>query len=102
MEYDLADLRESLDNIDHAIMNLLAERFRVTRKVGLYKKANGLPPVDASREAAQFARLAKQAEQTGVDPDFTTRLFRLIIDEVVSQHKRALASDDVGQETRRI
>jgi chorismate mutase len=91
MEYDLKDLRDSLDNIDNALIYLLAERFRVTHKVGLYKKQHGLPPVDEAREAAQFTRISKRAEQAGLDPGFAAKMLRVIIDEVVKHHK-ALAS----------
>lgn len=88
MKYDLEDLRISLDNIDNAMVYLLAERFRVTRKVGLYKKQNGLPSVDKSREKAQFERIKIRAEQAGLDPEFAARMLRLIIDEVVTHHKK--------------
>ena len=91
MEYDLQDLRASLDNIDNALVFLLAERFRVTHKVGLYKKANGLPPVDKNREAAQFARIEALAKQADLDPKFAAKMLRLIIDEVVEHHKELAA-----------
>jgi chorismate mutase len=92
MEYDLEDLRKSLDNIDNALLYLLAERFRVTHKVGLYKKQHGLPPVDEAREAAQFARIDALAQQTGLDPAFAAKMLRLIIDQVVAEHKQIAAS----------
>jgi chorismate mutase len=87
MEYALDDLRKSLDNIDAALVSLLAERFRVTHKVGLYKKAHDLPAVDQSREAAQFARIESLAMQAGLDPAFAAKLLRIVIDEVVLSHK---------------
>lgn len=92
MEYTLEDLRKSLDTIDAALMSLLAERFRVTHKVGLYKKAHGLPAVDQDREAAQFARIEELAKQVGLDPAFAAKALRLIIDEVVANHKVLLDS----------
>ena len=44
------DLRSSIDNIDAALILLLAERFKVTKAVGEYKAAAGLPPADPDRE----------------------------------------------------
>lgn len=88
MANDLNDLRKSLDNIDNALVYLLAERFRITHKVGLYKRDNQLPPVDESREAAQFERIKNLAEAAELNPEFAQAFLRLIIDEVVREHKQ--------------
>ena len=87
MHNDLNDLRESLDNIDHAFIFLLAERFRVTRKIGLYKRELGLPAVDEAREQVQFARIERLARERGLNPEFAAKMLRLIIDEVVNNHE---------------
>ncbi len=79
-------LRESIDNIDRSLISLLAERFSVTRQVGQYKQAHGLPAIDKEREAEQFARIQKLAKEAGLDPDFADRMLRLIIDEVIKNH----------------
>ena len=84
---ELEDLRESLDHIDTAIAVLLAERFRITRKVGLYKKEYHLPPIDEEREAIQFARIETLARTYGLDIPFMKSVFRLIIDKVVRDHE---------------
>ncbi len=84
---DLQELRESLDNIDAALVYLLAERFKLTQDVGLYKKAHQLPPVDKQREAVQFARITELAEEAGLDPEYARKVLRITIDEVVKNHK---------------
>ena len=43
---ELLDLRRSIDNIDAALVYLLAERFRCTQQVGHLKAQTGLPPAD--------------------------------------------------------
>ena len=53
----LAEYRSSIDNIDAALVHLLAERFKVTRRVGEYKAAVGMPPADLEREALQVLSL---------------------------------------------
>ena len=58
---DLLRLRDSIDNIDAALIHLLAERFKCTQAVGEYKASHDLPPADPSREAAQIARLRELA-----------------------------------------
>ena len=39
----LADYRRTIDNIDAALVHVLAERFRCTQKVGVLKAELGLP-----------------------------------------------------------
>ena len=48
----LADYRASIDNIDAALIHMLAERFRCTKAVGVLKAEHGLPPADPARETA--------------------------------------------------
>lgn len=84
----LAAYRDSIDNIDAALVHLLAERFKVTQAVGRYKAKAGLPPADAGREAAQIARLRAKAEEAKLDPDFTEKFLRFVIDEVIRHHEQ--------------
>ncbi len=80
--------RESIDNIDAALVFLLAERFKITQDVGRYKAEAGLPPADPGREAAQIARLRSLAQTANLDPDFSEKFLRFVIDEVIRHHER--------------
>ena len=42
---------------------MLAERFKITQKVGHFKAEHTLPPTDKNREADQVAHLRELAEQ---------------------------------------
>jgi chorismate mutase len=84
----LAGFRQSIDNIDAALVFLLAERFKVTQAVGRYKAEAGLPPADPRREQVQIARLRDLAHTADLDPDFTEKFMRFIIDEVIRHHER--------------
>ena len=85
----LAGFRKSIDNIDAAIVHMLAERFRITQAVGEYKARATLPPADPSREAEQIARLRRLAEESELDPEFSEKFLRFIIDEVIRHHEQA-------------
>ena len=86
MDQRLSHFRQSIDNIDAALVAMLAERFRVTQAVGELKAELDLPPADPAREAAQVARLRNLAADAKLDPDFTEKFLRFIIDEVIRHH----------------
>lgn len=83
----LARLRSSIDNLDAALVHLLAERFKCTQKVGELKAASGMPPADPGREAFQIQRLRALADESGLDPTFAQKVLSLIIDEVIRNHE---------------
>jgi chorismate mutase len=85
----LAGYRASIDNIDAALIHILAERFRITQAVGAYKAANALPASDPSREERQIARLRQLAIEANLDPEFSEKFLRFIIEEVIRHHQQA-------------
>ena len=84
---ELQRLRDSIDNIDAALVHLLAERFKCTQAVGRYKATHGLAPADPAREAAQIARLRSLAEAAKLDPDFAEKFLNFIVTEVIRHHE---------------
>ena len=88
MSDQLDEYRASIDNFDAALVHVLAERFKITQAVGRYKADVGLPPADPEREQQQIARLRALAEESGLDPAFTEKFLRFIVDEVILHHQR--------------
>lgn len=86
-DIELLRLRDSIDNIDAALIHLLAERFKCTQAVGRLKAEHGLPPADPSREAAQIARLRSLAHNAKLDPDFAEKFLNFIVTEVIRHHE---------------
>ena len=68
-EATLLALRGSIDNIDAALIHMLAERFRCTQQVGELKAEHGMPASDPDREVRQIARLRSLAEDAHLDPE---------------------------------
>lgn len=83
----LTRFRESIDNIDAALVFMLAERFKITQAVGEFKAKSALPPADPAREERQIERLRQLARDAKLDPDFTEKFLRFIIDEVIRHHQ---------------
>ncbi|GAA3910856.1 hypothetical protein GCM10022244_21070 [Streptomyces gulbargensis] len=84
---ELTRLRESIDNIDAAVVHMLAERFKCTQQVGVLKAKHQLPPADPAREARQITRLRELAESAKLDPAFAEKLLNFIIAEVIRHHE---------------
>jgi len=84
---ELKELREGIDNIDAALIYLLGERFRYTRRVGELKAASGLPAADPGRERVMVKRLKSLAKTAKLDPGFAEKFLCFIIAEVIRHHE---------------
>ncbi|PPK92843.1 chorismate mutase [Kineococcus xinjiangensis] len=84
---ELGVLRHSIDNLDAALIHLLAERFKLTQRVGVLKATHALPPADPAREAEQLERLRGLAVTAQLDPAFAEKLLAFIISEVIRHHE---------------
>lgn len=89
---DLAALRTRIDDIDARIIALLGKRFEATKQIGLIKARLDVPAIDAEREVALRKRYADLATQHELDAQLVQTLFRIVIDEVVVNHKMLVNS----------
>lgn len=60
---ELENLREAIDQIDSALVELLEKRLELVEEVAVYKASHGLPVLDSYREKALLAKIAKQVDK---------------------------------------
>ena len=95
MQYDneLDELIEQIDQVDKNILKLLAKRFELTEKVGIYKKNHDLPSCSEDRETLLFKEIKKLAEELNLDTKLVKDIFELILARVKENHEHIKTSD---------
>lgn len=93
---ELQRYRKSIDNIDAALVFMLAERFKITKQVGFYKREHNLPPGDPKREERQIERLRELAHSADLDPEFSRKFLQFIAREVIRHHERIRDAEGAG------
>ncbi|MFK4482318.1 chorismate mutase [Curtobacterium sp. VKM Ac-2861] len=91
---ELRSIRQSIDNIDAAVIHMLAERFKYTQRVGHLKAESGMPAADPDREQIQVARLRSLAAEAHLDPAFAEKFLNFIVAEVIHHHERIAGRDE--------
>jgi chorismate mutase len=76
---DLQALRECVDEIDDQILRALSERIAICRKIGEYKKQQGLPILDKNREQEVFSKVRNRAREFGLKSTQIEVLYREIV-----------------------
>jgi chorismate mutase len=90
---ELNSIRQSIDNIDAALIHMLAERFKFTQQVGRLKAASGMPASDPERERVQIGRLRALAEESHLDPAFAEKFLNFIVAEVIHHHEQIAGAE---------
>ena len=90
MKNELQKLRNKIDQIDQKLLELLADRFKVTEKVGEYKSKHSLSPFSKEREEAVFRNKRKLAKKLKLDEDIAEEIFHIIIERVKINHQEII------------
>lgn len=83
----LDDLRKEIDLIDSEIVNLIAKRIEVVKKVGQFKKENNIPVIDNSRFKKVLNKVGELAEKNKISKDFVKDIYNKIHEYMCSIEK---------------
>ncbi|MBC3947944.1 bifunctional chorismate mutase/prephenate dehydrogenase [Erwinia persicina] len=81
MVAELTALRDQIDVVDKALLDLLAKRLALVAEVGEVKSRYGLPIYVPEREATMLASRRAEAEKLGVPPDLIEDVLRRVMRE---------------------
>lgn len=88
----LTELRGELDAIDREMVALFERRMAVAREVAAYKLANGLPVLDASREAQVIASRQGYLTEERLRED-VARLFETVMALSREEQRRVMEAE---------
>ena len=71
---ELKDYREKMDAIDDQLLPLFLQRMEVAAEIAAWKKANGIPVLDAGRERAKLRELEEKTPEAL--RDYTDSLYQ--------------------------
>ena len=81
----ISQLRHQIDNLDNQLMELLAQRMRVCREIGQYKKLHNMTVLQTSRYNEILEKRGAQGSLLGMSPDVVAKVFEHVHEESVRQ-----------------
>jgi chorismate mutase/prephenate dehydratase len=97
---DISQLRQDVDRIDHALIELLAQRRRVSVDMAHAKRSAGRTFHDQEREQTLSAERLRAAKKLDLDSSLVARLWREIIDDSLRlQHEYLQHELNTGAES---
>lgn len=82
---DIRQLRKQIDELDNNILEVLAERMRVCREIGQYKKEHNMQVVQTQRYGEILDKRGAQGALCGMGANFVKTVFEAIHEESVRQ-----------------
>lgn len=82
---NISSLRKQIDELDNQLIEVLAQRMRVCRQIGEYKKEHDMTIVQTSRYSEILGKRGAQGSLMGIGQDCVRGIFELIHEESVHQ-----------------
>jgi prephenate dehydrogenase len=76
---ELKETRDHIDEVDHQIMRLLAQRMQLVQRAARAKAVLGAPVLDGAREAEMLVARRRWATEAKLDADAVEEVFRAVL-----------------------
>lgn len=87
----IEQLREQIQETDHALIRNLAHRQDLCKKIARLKRQEGKAIIDRDQEKKNFELYESLSKRYAIDPEFVERLFKRIV-----IHSRNIQQNDPG------
>jgi chorismate mutase len=94
----LEKLRHKIDKIDADILNMMAERMKVAREIGEYKKEHNMTILQLQRWQEIFRTRTKLGVEQELTPEFVAKMYELIHTESIHQQTQVMNKNDISSE----
>jgi len=91
----LSVLREQIDVLDDDIMSKLAQRMKISEKIGQYKKENNVTILQVGRWEEIIKTRIALCKAMGLNEEFTTELLKLIHNESIQVQTKVMNKTEV-------
>ncbi|WP_306047693.1 chorismate mutase [Nioella sp. MMSF_3534] len=89
----MAELRSCIDEIDEALLVLLAERQRYTDRAPELKAREGIAAAAPSRVRQVLDHVRARADAAGMDADLAESMWRIMIETVIAREERVIGKE---------
>ncbi|WP_426670067.1 chorismate mutase [Mucilaginibacter sp. McL0603] len=83
----LQNSRKKIDRIDKQLIELIGEREKIVKEIGIYKAKNNIAPLQAARFQEVLNQAIAAGEKEGLSAEFVTELLNAI-------HKESLRIEE--------
>ena len=95
---NLAELRRQIDKIDDQIFQKLADRMKITEKIGAYKRDNGVTILQVNRWDEILHKRSAFANVLKLDLGFVEKILELIHNESIRKQTEIMNTGNTEQE----
>ncbi len=93
IQNDLDKLRKEINVIDDELINLISDRMRIARNIGLYKKDKNVTILQPKRWNEILQRCLDKADTADLSKAFVKELIDIIHDESISQQSQIFSEN---------
>ncbi len=86
----LEKLRQQIDHLDDELTQILSQRMKISEKIGLYKKENGITILQTNRWNEILEKAVKKGEKSGLSKEFIVKYLDAVHMESINHQNKVM------------